>query len=126
MQVRWWIFHATAVHAVGGIIMDGDRASDLGAREWDILQKSISPAGKGAIFADDSLHVGVTDLGDRQFYHCFNWGERPITTTIQLKRRSRLQDYWTGEDLGVHEGIYTIKDMEGQSARLIAASSPRD
>jgi alpha-galactosidase len=126
MKSNWWIFHATAVHAVDGVVMDGDRASDLGAKEWNTLRKSISPGGKGAIFTDDSLHVGVTDMGDRQFYHCFNWGEFPIRISIELKQPSRLEDYWTGEELGVHQGVYTITDLEGQSARLILATPLRD
>ena len=123
MQAKWWLFHATAVHAVGGLVMDGDRASDLGEKEWNILRKSIPPTGKGAIFMDDSLCVGITRMGDRQFYHCFNWGDQPIRITIELKKPSRLRDYWTGEDLGIHEGFYTITDLEGQSARLIEATS---
>ncbi|HET6254326.1 MAG TPA: glycoside hydrolase family 36 protein [Puia sp.] len=123
MRPEWWIFHATAVHAVGGLVMDGDRASDLGEKEWSVLRKSIPPAGKGAVFAGDSLNVGITDMGDRQFYHCFNWSELPIDLTIRLKRPSRLKDYWTGEDLGVYDGTYLVRALKGQSARLIEATA---
>jgi hypothetical protein len=39
IQDKLWIFHATIVHAVGGLVMDGDRAADLGEKELNILRK---------------------------------------------------------------------------------------
>lgn len=50
----------------------------------------------------------------------FNWGETPASRVIRLKSKSRLTDFFaTGEDLGVHEGTYSIPALPGHSARLI-------
>lgn len=34
-------------------------------------------------------------------------------------RQSEITDYWTGMDLGKHEGDYTIQKMPGHFARLL-------
>jgi alpha-galactosidase len=120
-----WMFHATAVHAVGGMVLSGDKIADLDPKQLAILHKLILPTGRCARFEDGALNVGVTDLGSRQYYYAFNWDRTPADRTLRLKHRTRLKDFWTGEDLGVQEGDYVLKGLAGQSARLIvAAESP--
>jgi alpha-galactosidase len=118
-----WIFHATAVHAVGGLVLSGDKASNLKENEVDILKKLLHPTGKGASFFDTKMETGITDLGKTQYYYYFNWGEKPIDLSIQLKTKSKLTDYWTDENMGVHEGEYLVKKLEPHSARLIVAEA---
>ncbi|MDO6605646.1 glycoside hydrolase family 36 protein [Arenibacter palladensis] len=116
-----WMFHATAIHAVGGLILSGDKAVNLNEKELDILKKLLVPTGKGASFNTTTLETGLTDLGDRQYYYFFNWGEVPVDLSVQLKTKGRLVDFWTGEALGVHEGRYSIKNIPPHSARLLMA-----
>lgn len=89
-----------------------------------MLRKLIPPTGRSATFPDMRYETGVTDAGDRQYLYAFNWGNDPVTRTLDLKQRSELTDFWTGEKLGVHQGEYRIKDLPGQSARLIVATPP--
>jgi alpha-galactosidase len=116
-----WMFHATAVHAVGGMVLSGDKIADLGPKQLAMLHKLIPPTGRSARFQGGTLDVGLTDMGDRQYYYAFNWDRAPADRTLHLKRRGRLNDFWSGEDLGVQEGDYVLKGVAGQSARLIVA-----
>lgn len=116
-----WQFHATIVHAVGGLVLSGDKFESLNAGQLAALRKLIPPTGRSATFEDTRYEVGVTDLGNRQYYFALNWGDEPATRTFHLKRRSELSDFWTGEKLGVAEGAYLIKDLPGRSARVIVA-----
>jgi alpha-galactosidase len=116
-----WMFHATSIHAVGGLILSGDKAENLNEKELAILKKLLEPTGKGASFVNTKMETGITDLGDKQYYYFFNWGEETIDLSVQLKTKSRLMDFWTDEDLGVHEGIYSVKSLAPHSAQLILA-----
>ena len=118
-----WIFHATSIHAVGGLILSGDKAELLNDKELGILRKLLEPTGKGASFLNTKMETGITDMGDKQYYYFFNWGDEPTDLSVQLKTKSHLIDFWTDEDLGVHEGEYSIKEMAPHSARLILAKN---
>ena len=115
------LIHASVVHAAGGLVLSGDKIPDLGPEQKVILQKLVPPTGKTARFENDKFEDGVTDLGDRQYLYAFNWEKAPADRTFHLKQRSRLKDFWTDEDLGVHEGEYAIKSLPGQSAKLLVA-----
>lgn len=116
-----WQFHATVIHAVGGLVLSGDKFENLKAEQLAALNKLIPPTGRSATFADMRYEVGVTNMGGRQYHYALNWGDEPVTRTIRLTRRSALADFWSGEELGVHEGEYTIECLPGRSARLIVA-----
>lgn len=117
-----WQFHATIVHAVGGMVLSGDKFEDLAEPQLAMLRKLIPPTGRSATFPDMRYETGVTDAGETQYHYAFNWGNDPVTRTLHLKQRSELTDFWTGEKLGDHQGEYRIKDLPGQSARLIVAT----
>lgn len=116
------LFHATAIHAVGGSILSGDKAMDLTPEQVQTLHKLLQPTGKGAVFPDDRMEVGVTDLGATCYYYCFNYDDIPADRTIHLLRPAHLRDFWTGADLGVHAGDYSVPNIPGRSARLIIAA----
>lgn len=115
------LLHASVVHAAGGLVLSGDKIPDLGSEQKAILQKLVPPTGKTARFENNKFDAGVTDIGDRQYLYAFNWENTPADRTFKLKQRSRLKDFWTDEDLGVHEGEYAVKSLPGQSARLLVA-----
>jgi alpha-galactosidase len=116
-----WRFHATAVHAVGGLVLTGDRIEDLQAPQLATLRQLIPPTGTSARFADRRFETGVAKVQGGEYLYAFNWGETNVDRTLRLSARSRLTDYWTRTDLGIHEGDFVVKDLPGRSARLIFA-----
>jgi alpha-galactosidase len=121
-----WMFHATSIHAVGGFILSGDKAEDLGAKEVGILKKLLNPTGKGARFANTKLETGITDLGDTQYYYFFNWSDtETMDLTVPLSQRAQLSDFWTDEVVGTHDDTYTVTQLPPRSARLIRATPIR-
>ncbi len=116
-----WRFHATVNHAIGGLVLTGDKIETLKEEQLAVLRKLIPPTGRSARFENMNYEIGVTDLGERQYHYALNWGNEPVDRVVHLKQRSRLTDYWTGDDLGVHEGDYTIKNLPKQSATLLLA-----
>jgi len=117
-----WMFHATVIHAVGGLILSGDKASNLKESDLAILKKLLQPTGIGARFSNARMETAFTDLGDRQYYYFFNWSDTAtIDLTIQLKSKSYLTDYWNDKVLGNFEGSYTVTKLAPHSACLIIA-----
>lgn len=118
-----WMFHATSIHAVGGFILSGDKAEDLGPKEVAVLKKLLNPTGKGARFANTKLETGITDLGDQQYYYFFNWSDtETMDLTVSLTKEAQLVDFWSDEALGTHADTYTVKQLPPRSARLISAT----
>ncbi|PGH37735.1 MAG: hypothetical protein CRN43_19360 [Candidatus Nephrothrix sp. EaCA] len=121
------MFHATAVHAVGGLMLLGDKFANLTEKQFDIIKKQLRPTGKGARFDGNSFQTGVTDLGQEQFYYFLNWDDKKtVTLKVQLKGKSLLQNYWEGVDLGVHEGEYELKDLPPHSGTVIKGTLQQD
>jgi alpha-galactosidase len=115
-------FHATAIFAAGGLILDGDDLTRIQPKRLEVLKKLLPPVGHSARFSDDRLEVGVTEDAGRVMYSVLNWSEGPLDRTLKLSVRSRLKDYWSGQDLGEHEGEYPVHIPTGHSAMLIEAT----
>ena len=115
-------FHATAIFAAGGLVLDGDDLPRIQPARLEMLRKLLPPTGRSAQFGDEELSVGVTELAGRTMYCVFNWSDDPIDRTIHLPARSRLRDYWTGQDLREHQGAYPVHLPSGRSAMLIEAT----
>ncbi len=62
-----WMFHATAVHATGGMLLSGDKIAHLGSKQLAILRKLIPPTGRSARFEGGAMNVGITGASDRQY-----------------------------------------------------------
>lgn len=119
-----WMFHATAIHAVGGLVLTGDKASNLSNTELNILKKLLHTTRKGAKFTDGKMEIGKTDMGNIQYYYFFNWGEtEKIDLKIKLTTKSQLTDFWSNKEIGVFEGSYTLAHLAPHSAKLIMASN---
>lgn len=114
-------FHATVLFAAGGLVLSGDDLTRISPEREAMLRKLLPPVASSAQFADEALAVGVTRAPQRLFYCVFNWSDDPADHLITLPFRSQLTDYWTGTDLGRHEGTYQIKSLAGHSAMLIEA-----
>ena len=112
-------FHATAIYATGGMLLSGDDLTKIQPERLAMLRKLVPPAGQAAVFADSSLRVGTIKLKNEWMICLFNWDNAPQTLSFQLPRAGQITDYWSGEGLGRHEGVFTIKDMPPHSARLL-------
>ena len=104
---------------MGGMTLSGDDLTTIPPDRLAMLKKLLPPAGVAAEFEDDSLRVGVTQLPDRRMVSLFNWGQTPQSLAVRLPEASRVTDYWTGEDLGRHEGQFAVRNMPPHSARLL-------
>ncbi|MGO4292199.1 glycoside hydrolase family 36 protein [Chitinophaga sp. RAB17] len=119
-----FLFHATVVHAVGGLMLLGDKYASLSEKQFDIIRKQLPPAGKSARFTSDKFETGSMDMGAEQYYYFLNWDDsKPVSLKIKLKSKSSLENYWLGTDLGVHDGTYQVKDLPPHSALLIKAKT---
>ena len=112
-------FHATVIYACGGLVLSGDDLTKIPPKRLAILRKLLPPTGAAAEFQDASLRVGFVKLPETTMVCLFNWGGAPQTVSFGLSNRSRVADYWSGEELGRLGGECTIKDMPPHSARLL-------
>ncbi|MBB3696524.1 alpha-galactosidase [Flammeovirga yaeyamensis] len=118
-----WMFHLTSIHATGGLALSGDKAKLLTDNNLKDLKKLLQPTGKGAKFKNTKLEIGVTDLGDKQFYYIFNWSDQPKDFDVELVKNGSLSDYWTEEKLETVEGKYSIKQLPAHSAKLLVVNA---
>ncbi|MBD0400602.1 glycoside hydrolase family 36 protein [Flammeovirga sp. EKP202] len=118
-----WLFHASSIHAVGGFVLSGDKAELLNEKELKIVKKLLNPTGKGARFENTKMEVGVTDLGDKQYYYFFNWTDEPIDLSVELKNKSELTDFWTDEELGVYDGTYKVNQLRPHASKILVGTA---
>jgi alpha-galactosidase len=116
-----WLFHATLIHSTGGMILNGDKAGDLTQTDIGRMKKLLPPLAQAAVFDNASFQLGIQHSKNMIFFHCFNWNNETSERTIRLPGTYSLTDYWTGKSLGTHTGSYTIAELHGRSAKLIAA-----
>jgi alpha-galactosidase len=115
-------FHATTIFASGGMILSGDDLTTITPPRLAMLKKLQPPTGRAARFADNAMQVGVVDLGDRQAYCLFNWGETEARRAITLPRSQQVHDFWTDEDLGrLAAGTHPFT-LPPRSARVLIAT----
>jgi hypothetical protein len=97
--------------------LSGDDLTKIPADRLAMLRKLLPPTGVAAEFEDDSLSVGIVKLPGRNMACLFNWGETPHALFFRPPEPSHIRDYWTGEDLGRHEGL--LIHMAPHSAQLL-------
>ena len=113
------LFHATTVHASGGMMLSGDDLPALAPEQLEMLRKLIPPTGRAASFADETLTVGRTPNGKGEYLYLFNWGDAPVERVVKLAGRVSLKNYWTGEVLGEYAGEYRVPAMSPHTALLL-------
>jgi alpha-galactosidase len=112
-------FHASVIYASGGMLLSGDDLTQISPERLAMLKKLTPPTGVAAAFADDTLGVGVVELGRSSVICFFNWEDQAQTLSAPLLRSGRFRDFWSGEDLGQREGRLTMEAMPPRTARLI-------
>jgi alpha-galactosidase len=112
-------FHATAIYASGGMVVSGDDLTKLSPERTVMLRRLLPPNGVAAEFQSEDMRVGFIDLPDKRMVCLFNWDDQPSTISFQLRGSSQIKDYWSGKDLGRHQGVFEVKEVPPHSARLI-------
>ena len=112
-------FHATAIYATGGLLLSGDDLTKINAEKLAMLRKLQPPTGVAARFSDESLRVGTIKFPGSQAVCLFNWDDAPRSVSFRLPRASHVSDFWSGEDLGRHEGELMTTEMAPHSSSLL-------
>ncbi len=123
LPLNEFLFHATAVYASGGLILSGDDLTQMPPDRMAMLKKLLPPTKAAARFEDSSLRLGVVDLPGRRMVCLLNWGDQPQTISVKLPNKSRVKEYWSAKDLGVHSGTYTVSDMPPHSGQILECTS---
>jgi alpha-galactosidase len=105
------------------MILSGDDLTAISPGRLAMLRKLQPPTGRAAEFDDDSLRVGMVDLGPRQAICLFNWSDAPQPTTFALPRPRHARDFWTDADLGrLDAGRHTLT-LPARSARILMCAA---
>jgi alpha-galactosidase len=113
------LFHATTVHASGGMMLSGDDLPSLSPERLALVRKLLPPTRRAASFADETLTVGRTPHGSGEYLYLFNWDDQPAERVVSLPRKVSLKNFWTGESLGQHDGIFRVLALPPHTALLI-------
>lgn len=115
-------FHASAIHATGGMLLSGDNLSMIPDHRLPMLRKLLSDSGRAAQFGDAALEVGIIALGQSEQVCFFNWGETPKTLRQAVPEGAALRDFWSDADLGISNGTLEVKDLPPHAARVIVVT----
>ncbi len=118
LPLNEFVFHATAVYATGGMVLSGDDLTKIPPGRLAMLRKLVPPTGAAAVFEDDSLRVGRITAANRDMLCLFNWQDTRTTLAARVPGRRLVTDYWTGENLGPHDGMFRT-ELAARSARLL-------
>jgi len=117
-------FHLTATFASGGMLLSSDDLTKLSDDQLAHITRCIPDPGNAAEFLTEKLEVGFIShpsklQPDAQLAVALNWGDSPVQRSIPLQHKCRVVDYWTDEDLGVHQQSFELPGMPPHSGRLL-------
>jgi alpha-galactosidase len=113
------LFHATLLRATGGMLLSGDDLPTLTPNLVSILRKSVPPAADSFQFENESFTIGRLTEGGTGWIALLNWDDSPVPRAISFEGRKRVTEYWTGRDLGTHDGKIEIPAMPPRSGMLL-------
>jgi alpha-galactosidase len=115
-------FHAAAILASGGMMLDGDDYTNLTPAQKALLRKTLPPTNVPARFAREDFKEGRAELPDgRTLVFVFNWDDQPRAHTVQFAGARRLRDFWTDEDLGTRAS-HEFAALPPHSGRVLVAA----
>src|SRR5262249_8983189 len=114
-------FHAAAIVASGGMMLNGDNYAALTPEQKAVVRRTLPSTGVAARVADEAFGEGVADLPDgRSLRFVFNWDDAPRDHVLAFDGPCVLRDFWTDAPLGTH-GHYELRALPPHSARVIVA-----
>jgi alpha-galactosidase len=114
-------FHATAIHASGGMLLSGDDLSKVDPATLDLLRKLQPPTGVAARF-DDALEVGTIERPDERLVFLLNWSDAPKGLSFSLDRPRRVRELWSGEDLGARAAGPVSLTLPARGGRVLVCT----
>lgn len=112
-----FLFHATAILATGGMVLSGDILSEISPKAFGWLKKLLPPLDNAAVFDDNSLTVGKVEFDGHSMLYMFNWSDGSKDIEVELPGLCRIEDYWTGEELGLFSGKMVVSGLMPHCAR---------
>jgi alpha-galactosidase len=116
-------FHATVIHASGGMLLSGDDLSKVDPATLELLRKLQPPTGVAARFADDALEVGTLERTDGLVVFLLNWSDAPKTLSFSLDRRRRVRELWSGKDLGARPAGPVSLTLPARAGRVFVCTT---
>ena len=111
-------YHASLLHATGGMLLSGDDLPELSEERAAMLKKLAVPTGVPASFADDGLRLGVMELERETRFFFFNSTDEERVFPWPDRPGQRAVDFWSGEDLGAWEPDREVV-LPPRSARVL-------
>lgn len=102
-----------AMYAAGGAMMISDKLPLMDDKQIAMYEKLLPVGGRVGKPLDlmESFIPGILDMGEKDGSRevaLINWGERERTFRVDLDGTWRAHEHFTDEDLGTHEGSYTV------------------
>lgn len=117
-------FHASLLLATGGMLLSGDDLPRMTERRRDLLRRALAQRGVAARF-DAALRHGILARPDGTILHVFlRWDDTAWDGAIELSATASVTDFWTGEDLGEHQGRFAV-DLPPRAGRVLVVR-PRE
>lgn len=113
------LFHLTATCASGGMLLTGDAVTGYTDADWRVFRTMIANPIRAAEFEHGRLSQGWIRDGDTTIVAVLNWTNSPESISIRLRGRMRVVDFWTADDLGMHEDTFSIPRMPPCSGRML-------
>ena len=116
-----YLFHSAYILASGGMILSGDRITELKDEKIKMLHNLIPGVDRAAVFDDTSFTIGRTYLENKTIISLFNWDEKEKDIEINLPLSANITDFWTGEkvDYDLLNEKPIIRGLKPHSAKVL-------
>lgn len=108
-------FHRAHILASGGMILSGDKLTELSEKSFRTIRKLAELYGKTAEFDSTDFHCGTIRLPDGVLFCCFNWNNTGKAYHL-LPAHGTLSDFWTEEP--VTERLLMLPPRSARVIRL--------
>lgn len=106
-----FLFHATYICAVGGMVLSGDDLSNTSLERLDVLKYLLSSEHISAKFDDDSFKIGRKTLNKKEILCLFNWNDSAEDLKVDVNGQYSVYDVWHKKDMGLYEDSIEVKMM---------------
>lgn len=101
------------------MVLSGDRLAAIPLEQRAQLHRLATASVPAARFDDATWRSGASALAGGELRFLFNWTDAPEARELELSAAHRVVDYWTEEDLGVHQSRLSIGELRPHSARAL-------
>ncbi len=101
-------FHRAHILASGGMVLSGDKITEMPPETLAILRKVLQGARASARFVGNDFSYAIRQEGERTLHFYFNWNEYGEQEFLLPDPERRRTDYWTGIPLPQRQRILTV------------------